>query len=202
MLFVPEKNVIFILPPRTGSTSIHNAVREAYPHSFLLYRHAERDAIPPGFEDMKVIGFVRHPLARMWSLYKFLCQLDPLTSAAWAQEEVMRLLESVQGKTFEDWLLHNEELFLPEHSGHPGLYQRHYMPETTKSQWHYLRPDLGTTIFHFTDLPGLMEEFGLPVMHLNKTTQRVKLPPLTKTIQKHLEAFHGWELELGLELEL
>lgn len=200
MLIIPEHNTILIFPPRTGSTTLHHAIRAAYPLSFLLYRHAERDAIPPGFEGFRVAGFVRHPLARMWSLYKFLCQLDPAGSASWAQASVMTLLESVQGKTFEDWLLHNEELFLPMLSGHPGLYQRHYMPETAKSQWLYLRPDLGTDILNFADLPGWMESMGLSPLHSNKTTKRLALPALSKNVLKHLEAHMSWELELNLEL--
>lgn len=200
MLIIPEHNTIAILPPRTGSTTLHYAVRDANPLSFLLYRHAERDAIPPGYESMNVVCFVRHPLSRMWSLYKFLCQLDPLTSADWAQNGVMDLLESVQGKTFEDWLLHNETLFLPQHSGHPGLYQAHYMPENTKSQWHYARPDLGTVILNFQDLPKHMEEWGLPAQHLNKTTQRVTAPKLEGKVLEHLEQFMSWELGLGLDI--
>lgn len=200
MLIVPEHNIIFIFPPRTGSTSLLNAIREVCPLSMLLYRHAERDAVPPGFESFRVAGFVRHPLTRMWSLYKFLCQLDPLTSATWAQEEVMRLLESVQGKTFEDWLLHNEELFLPPLTGHPGLFQRHYMPETTKSQWHYLRPDMGTDILLFSDLHNWMEAIGLPPMRLNKTTARLTMPELSKNVRNHLETHMSWELEMNLEL--
>lgn len=200
MLIIPERNAIFILPPRTGSTSLHYAIRDVYPLSMLLYRHAERDAVPPGFESFKVFGFVRHPLARMWSLYKFLCQLDPLKSADWAQGQVMTLLESVQGKTFETWLLQNEELFLPAASGHPGLYQRHYMPETAKSQWLYLRPDLGTEILPFSDLTNWMEHMGLPPRHLNQTTKRVAFPALTKNVRKHLEAHMSWELDMNLEL--
>jgi hypothetical protein len=199
MLIVPEHNAIFIFPPRTGSTTLHYAIRDVCPLSILLYRHAERDAIPPGFEAFKVFGFVRHPLARMWSLYKFLCQLDPEKSATWAQGQVMTLLESVQGKTFETWLLHNEELFLPAMTGHPGLYQRHYMPETTKSQWHYLRPDLGTEILPFADLANWMQHLGIPATHLNKTTHRLAMPELTKNISKHLEAHMLWELEMNLE---
>lgn len=200
MLIIPEKRAIIILPPRTGSSTIHNAVREACPFSFMLYRHAERDAIPPGFEDFHVFGFVREPLARMWSLYKFLCILDPLTSATWAQEEVMRLLESVQGKTFEEWLLTNEEPFLPAGTGHPGLYQLHYKPETHKSQYEYLRPDLGTAVLPYSHLGEWLRHHQLPELHENKTTDTLKMPAMTPAIAKHLEQFMEWELAMNLEV--
>lgn len=199
MLIVPEKKAILIFPPRTGSSTLHNAILQACPTSFMLYRHAERDCIPPGYESYQVFGFVRHPLARMWSLYKFLCGLDPLASATWAQEEVMRLLESVQHRTFEDWLLFNREPFLPADSGHPGLYQKHHMPETMKSQAWYLRPDLGTEIILFQRLPDWMETHGLPPLHLNASAHR-PIPPVSDKVELHLVAHMGWELGLGLDL--
>lgn len=199
MLVVPEQESILILPPRTGSTSLHHAIRETFPQSFLLYRHAERDAIPPGYESYSVVGFVRHPLPRMWSLYKFICSLDPMGSAKWAQEEVMRLLESVQGKTFEDWLLHNDRPFLPSDTVHPGLYQLRHTPENKRSQADYLLPDRGTTIIPFTELVPFMRHFGLPELHLNESTHRIPMRVPTREVQNHLETFMGWELALGLE---
>lgn len=199
MLIVPEKHTIFILPPRTGSSSLHTAVRQTFPQSFMLYRHAERPAIPAGYESYRVLGFVRHPLARMWSLYKFLCCLDPATSATWVQTHLVETVEHVQKfKGFEDWLLHNDRPFLPKGIGHPGLYQQVYDPENGKSQWDYLRPDLGTEVLHFQDLRGWMEHWGLPAVHLNGT-QRTYLPTLSRKGERHLEQFMEWELSLGLE---
>lgn len=199
MLVIPDKSTIFILPPRTGSSTLVNSIMQAIPHSFLLYRHAEADAIPPGYETFQVMGFVRHPLARMWSLYKFLCCLDPLRSERWAQNEVMRLLESVQGKTFEEWVLTNEEPFLPENSGHPGLYQKHYQPETHKSQAVYLRPDLGTVILPFAQLGSWMENQGLPALHENNTTSKLPMPEMTKALNEHFNRCMEWELAMSLE---
>lgn len=202
MLIIPETENIFVLPPRTGSTTLHHAVRDACPASFLLYRHAERDAIPAGYGAYKVGGFVRHPLTRMWSLYQFLCCLDPVTSAKWAQEEVTRHVENMQSFTgFEDWLLHNKQPFLPPNTGHPGLYQTSYRPETRRSQWEYLRPDLGTQVFRFQDLPAHMSRWGLTARHDNKSHGKPGfMPPMTPAIQTHLETYMAWELALGLEL--
>lgn len=199
MLVIPEHQTIVILPPRTGSSSIHEAVAAVSPGAFMLYRHAEADAIPPGYDGYRVTGFVRHPLARMWSLYKFCATLDPRTSATWAQEEVLRLAESVQGRNFDDWLLNNVELFLPAHTGHPGLYQTHYMPETRKSQHFYLRPDLGTEIVPFSELAHWMESCGLPVVHTNDSP-RLPIPPNSPAIELHLAKYMSWELSLGLEV--
>jgi hypothetical protein len=74
------------------------------------------------------------------------------------------------------------------------------MPETIKSQWHYLRPDLGTEILRFSDLAGWMQHMGLPAHHYNKTTARLAMPAMSKNITKHLEAHMSWELEMGLQL--
>lgn len=199
MLIVPEKKAILIFPPRTGSSTLHNAILQACPTSFMLYRHAEAEAIPPGYESYQVFGFVRHPLARMWSLYKFLCGLDPLASAAWAREEVMRLLESVQNTTFEDWLLYNREPFLPTGTGHPGLYQVYTGSETERSQWSYLRPDTGTTVIPFQFLASWMEDHQLPPLHLNASARR-PIPPVSDKVELHIAAHMGWELGLGLDV--
>lgn len=196
MLILPEKSAIFIFPPRTGSTSIKHAIMEAMP-SMLLYRHAERDAVPPGYGGYQVFGVVRHPLDRMWSLYKWIAALDATKSAKWAQGEVVRLQESILNRTFSDWLVNNEEPFLPEGSGHPGMFQLHYKPETRKSQFEYLRPDLGTTLIPFHILPAWMEEHGVKFPHDNRSVPR-PCPDMTPAMQKHLETYCEWELALGL----
>lgn len=200
MLVIPERETIFILPPRTGSSSLHNAVREQYPLAFILYRHAEREAIPTGYERYRVAGFVRHPLARMWSLYKFLCCLDPAKLGGhWAQEEVLLHVESIQRfKGFEHWLCNNERMFLPANTGNPQLYQRFYIPETRKSQKLYLCPELGTEILHFPDYAGWQEHMGLRPLR-NNATRRDKPPAIGREAQDHLEHFMAWENELGLE---
>lgn len=199
MLIVPEKRTIFILPPRTGSSSLHAAVQEQYPQAFMLYRHAERTAIPPGYEGYRVMGFVRHPLARMWSLYKFLCCLDPATSARWVQNELVEAVEHVQKfKGFEDWMVNNQRLFLPANTGHPGLYQKHYIPENWKSQGLYLAPELGTEVLFFPDLAKWFDAWGLPPMRVNETQNSVP-PRIGREASEHLEQWMRWEIELDLE---
>lgn len=200
MLVIPEHKTILILPPRTGSSTIHNAVRDCCPGSFMLYRHAEADAIPPGYESFRVTGFVRHPLARMWSLYKFCAMLDARNSPSWIQADVLRVVESIQRfKGFEDWLLNCNENLLPSGHPHPQLYQLHPMPENRKSQFVYLRPDLGTEVIPFSELGAWLERVGLPVLHKNISPAR-RLPPLTPAIEAHLDKHMGWELSLGLEV--
>lgn len=200
MLIVPERETILILPPRTGTSSLHTAVCEEYPHAFMLYRHAERNAIPPGYERYRVAGFVRHPLARMWSLYKFICCLDPANLGGhWAQDELIEAVENVQSfKGFEDWLCNNERLFVPKDKGEPQLYQFAYIPETKKSQRMYLRPDMGTEILHFPDFNGWLAHMGLPHLH-NNGTVKSDPPVIGREAWQHIEHFMKWEHELGLE---
>ncbi len=58
------------------------------------------------------------------------------------------------------WLLHNEVVFTQPLSitsarYNPGYAVMHMLPENRKSQFTYLRPDLGTQIFLFDDLDVL-----------------------------------------------
>lgn len=200
MLVIPEHQSIIIMPPRTGSSTIHAAVSAVSPSAFMLYRHAEADAIPEGYQGFRVTGFVRHPLARMWSLFKFCATLDPRSCPRWTQEEVLRIAESVQGRTFENWLVNNTELFLPQGHPNPQLFQMWYLPETRKSQFVYLRPDLGTEVLPFSELDAWLDHVGLPAMHENQSPPR-PLPPLTPAIEEHLERYFPWEMRLGLSLD-
>jgi hypothetical protein len=139
----------------------------------------------------------------MWSLFKFCATLDPRTSRRWTQEEVLRVAESVQGRTFEDWLLNNTGVV---HSARalskpPGFIQRWYVPETTKVQFLYLRPDLGTEVLPFSDLDGWLDHVGLPAMHENQSHAAPRCLPLTSAIEEHLERYFHMGCELGLSLD-
>ncbi|MBL3684559.1 hypothetical protein F2981_16960 [Sinorhizobium meliloti] len=56
---------------------VHCAARsvEKYPRSTLIYRHMEADGVPAGYDRWRKVGVVRHPVERLWSLYKFLAHL-------------------------------------------------------------------------------------------------------------------------------
>ena len=194
MLVIPETNTVFLFPPRTGSESLLESLHAAYPLSYLLYRHAEADAIPPGYENWRKIGFVRHPYMRLWSLYKLISTLPEKPAAAVLEAEMKRLLASVEKHTFEDWVLYNEELFISAEPPMPLLYQKHHIPETRKSQETTLRPDLGTVILKFQDLTKHMASWKLPECRINASPP-IELPKMSKAIKAHMKKYFVWDME-------
>lgn len=200
MLFLPEIQTIFIFPPRTGSSSLARQASAIFPRSFLLYRHMEADGVPVGYESWRKVGFVRHPLARLWSLFKYCSSNESfILLKKVIPEEVERVRKSVEGKTFEQWVLTNREPFLPKNSTLPYLYQLHHESETRKSQHVYLRPDLGTVVLKFEDLKKHMEGLGLNPQSVDAGTPQLPFPKMTPALRKHMKKYFEWEMSLGLE---
>jgi hypothetical protein len=199
MLIVPELKVIFIFPPRTGSDTLLVELMNKFPSSFMPYRHMEADGVPAGYEGWRKVGFVRHPLHRLFSLYKYCCVIACGEVIAPLRAEVDRVAASVQGHSFESWVLNNEELFVPKDSSLPILHQLHHIPETMKSQQVYLRPDLGTVVLKFQDLRQHMAAWGLDFDRQNGATVSVPLPPPSKKLRRHLRKYFAWELDMNLE---
>lgn len=201
MLVVPELHAIFIFPPRTGSDTLCLELMRMHPNAFLLYRHGEADLVPPGYESWRKVGFVRHPFARLWSLFKYCATMPDIQAHPALEQEIARVAQSVQGKSFEQWVLTNEELFLPADSGIPILHQKHHIPETRKSQEVYLRPDLGTVILRFQDLPEHMGAWGLDASKKRGSTPSPAVPKMTKKLKKHMLKYFPWDMAFP-DLEL
>lgn len=200
MLIIPEVQTIFVFPPRTASNTFCQELISAFPRSFLLYRHMEADGVPEGFERYRKVGFMRHPLSRLWSLFKFCSMINEEEVAKIFPAEAARVSKSVEGLSFESWVLNNKELFMPKDTGIPYLHQRHHMPETRKSQHVYLRPDLGTQIMKFQDLHKHMEGLGLnPAIHLGKSPSTV-MPKMTVKLKRHLEKYFLWDMQQDCEV--
>lgn len=195
MLIIPELHAVFIFPPRTGSDTLCVELMRAHPNAFLPYRHMEADGLPVGYDSWRRVGFVRHPLARLWSLFKYCSILSDQECVAELAPQVRRVVESVAGKSFEQWLVKNEEPFLPLDSGIPLLTQLHPKAETRKSQWEYLRPDLGTVILKFQDLPTHMAAWGLDATKRNGHTPQPEVPKVGKRAMKHLRHHFAWDFD-------
>lgn len=198
MLIVPELKVIFIFPPRTGSDTLCTELMGKFPNAFLPYRHMEADGLPVGYESWRKVGFVRHPLHRLFSLYKYCCVIADQEAIEPLRADVERVAASVKGLSFEQWVIKNTELFVPKDSGMPILHQLHNVPENVKSQEVYLRPDLGTIVLKFQDLPRHMAAWGLNPERKNGATVSVPLPKPSKRLQRHLNKHFKWELSMGL----
>jgi hypothetical protein len=153
MILVPEIETVVLLVPRTGSGTLRRAILATYPRAMMIYRHMEADGVPAGYDHWRRLGVVRHPVDRLWSLYKFL----QLFSGDHDPAYIAAMRESV-ARPFDDWLLHNETVFTSPYDSAgcgrfwPGYTVRHPLPENRKSQFLYLRPDLGTQVYPYEEL--------------------------------------------------
>jgi hypothetical protein len=207
MILIPDLETILLLVPRTGSGSLKRAVLAKYPNAMLLYRHMEADGVPQGYDRWQKIGVLRNPLDRLWSLFKFLQNFD----GPYHPEYAERQRYSVTGLTFSDWLQQNQTVFSDPYSSagglesHPGFSVRHPIPETRKSQFYYLRPDLGTAIYHFNELPMLAARLGVTLPHENRSYGYCggnTKPYMTPEAEEHMQRFFEWDFQQDAAFQL
>lgn len=198
MILIPEIQTIVILVPRTGTRSLKKAVAERYPQSMLLYRHMEADGVPQGYDRWRKVGVVRDPVERLWSLYKYLQRFGLDWCAEHDATYTAQMRASVR-VPFEDWLLSNELPFTTpyDRSGYnrffPAYCCRHPMPENRKSQFLYLRPDLGTEIYRFDVVEELFRDLDVSPGHQNGTAS-VSREPLTAAAAEYVARWFRWDL--------
>lgn len=196
MILIPEKELVILLVPRTGSGTLKRAVLAKYPRAIMPYRHMEADGVPAGYDRWKKIGVVRAPVARLWSLYKFLRR--PSTPTALSYPDHFNAMAATVQRPFEDWLLHNEAVFTSPHDSAnmgrfwPQFMVRHALPENRKSQFVYLRPDLGTVLWQFTDLPALAALLEIEIGHHNRTEES-DVPTLSPEARRYVEGVFEWD---------
>lgn len=196
MILIPELEIVVILVPRTGTGSLRRAVAASYPKSIMIYRHMEADGLPLGYDRWRRVGVVRHPVDRLWSLYKFLRDFggdhDPAYIAAQRASVAM---------PFSEWITGNETVFTsPYDSAGKGRFWpqftvRHPLPETRKSQFLYLRPDLGTSVFPFEDRAGLYGLLRIDDSHRANGTEPSDAPTISQAASDHVERFFSWDFD-------
>jgi hypothetical protein len=195
MLIIPEIETVLILVPRTGSSSLRRAVQDKYPQAMQIYRHMEADGIPRGYDRWRVVGIVRHPLDRLWSLYKFLQkfggdQHDP---------EFVSAMKRCVEKPFDEWIVENETVFTSPYDRagfgryYPQFTVNHALPENRKSQFVYLRPDLGTEVFRFEEISKLALALRIDLGRENRTSD-AEPPQLSVAARDHIKREFAWDL--------
>lgn len=198
MIIIPEIETVVILVPRTGTGSLRRAIAEKYPRSMLIYRHMEADGVPPGYDRWERVGCVRHPIDRLWSLYKFLADFGGRTEAGQHQSAYIEAMRVSVGRPFNDWIVNNEVVFTSpyDRSGEgryfPGYTVRHPLPENRKSQFLYLRPDLGTKVYRYSD-GGLLRRLGVePTNEIHRTEDRPP-PIISPGAYRYLKREFAWD---------
>jgi hypothetical protein len=206
MILIPEIETVVILTPRTGTRALKHAIAKRYPASHMLYRHMEADGVPHGYDRWRKIGVVRHPVDRLWSLYKYLdcfgidyCQEHDPTYT-----EMMRLSVC---RPFDEWLVHNDVVFTSPYDRaglgrfYPTYACRHPIPENRKSQFIYLRPDLGTVIYRYDDLSAIFELLGVQPGRENGTPAS-RHPKLSDEAIAYVQRWFSWDLQaIGLPVQ-
>ncbi len=196
MILIPEIEIVMILVPRTGTGSLRHAIGHRYPQSHMIYRHMEACGVPRGYDRWRKVGVVRHPLDRLWSLYKFM-----RTYRSEAHDSAYAA--SIQNSTrmeFSDWIIHNEVVFTsPYDRSGQGRYNalftnNHPIPENHKSQFLYLRPDLGTDVVRFDDLSEFAEVLDIDLGHIHKTSAG-PMPEISTKAWDHIGRVFAWDLE-------
>jgi len=193
MILIPEIETVVILVPRTGTGSLRRAISAKYPRSMLIYRHMEADGVPAGYDRWQKVGVVRHPTERLWSLYKFLRGFggdhDPAYVSATRGSAV---------RPFSEWIVSNTTVFTSPYDSDdrgrfwPHFTVRHPLPENRKSQFVYLRPDLGTRVFSYGD-PGFFDLLKVSPEEGHNRTAPSTRPDLTDAARFYMEKCFAWD---------
>jgi hypothetical protein len=196
MIIIPEIETVVILVPRTGSGSLRLAIAEKYPRSMAIYRHMEADGVPLGYDRWRKVGVVRHPIERLWSLYKFMRDYH---SHAHDPGYVAALRGSCR-LPFSDWIVDNEIVFTsPYDRGNKDRFfpyhaLRHPIPENRKSQFFYLRPDLGTKVYRYDKVQQLHGELGVAPERVHNATSIDNWPMLSTKTHRYIDSVFAWDM--------
>ena len=156
----------------------------------------EADGVPAGYDRWQKVGIVRDPVELLWSLYKFLENFGGGHDPAY----IGSMRASVR-MPFDDWIVHNETVFTSPYdcAGRGRFYPlytvRHPIPENRKSQFLYLRPDLGTEVHGFDDLKLLARQLRLKLPRKNATRDEPP-PQLSPTARSYVERVFEWDLQV------
>lgn len=198
MLIIPELETVVLQPPRTGSTSLRDAVLKRYPYAFTPYRHMERDGIPLGYDRWKTICIVRHPADRLASLYRYMKRFSSTTSIA-CEAWKRRMSEDVD-RPFAEWLWESHEIFTDpiNHDGTfiPRYAVRHPMPIARKSLWHWARPDLGPVdLLKLEDAPAIEACLDVSLERSN-ASKDCATAEACASVAEFLAFLHSWDMSL------
>lgn len=204
MIIIPELQKVVILVPRTGTTALKNAIRAKYPDAFMLYRHMEADGVPHAYDRWEKVGVIRHPVERLFSLYKY-CRHFSKHRNKPQFEAYRKAHEAATACSFNEWLLTNTLPFNNQYDSaypdrvHPQYACLHSIPENRKSQWLYLRPDIGTRIWAYEDLAGYADHLGVTLDVTNVSLPMDK-PPLTAAAMGHVCNWFKWDFRAHADL--
>lgn len=193
MIIIPEIETVFLHPPRTGAQAVKKGIKERYRGAFEITKHLEACSIPEEFSTYTKMGILRNPLDRLFSLYKHY-KLEGAWDGPFNEE-----LRANSVLPFDEWILKNNHIFAkPEVADktYPKYLTIHKLPENRKSQYFYLRPDLGTIVIPYEHIQEIENGLDIKITSTTNSTRDVpprKTPLIGGDALLHMQTFFHWD---------
>lgn len=201
MIIIPSMRTVVLTPPKTGSRSIRLAVLETHHDAVSPYRHMERAGIPEEARGFDVVGIMREPRRRLFSVWHYMqTRLQDHPSDPNRSRE---LREDAQCHSFEDWLEKSSHTFNSNVAssglrfGPPYVVKDDFTPIARRSLEGTFRPDLGEiTLIALEDLAEIEGRLGISLAGLRENDSgsgRLDIPESTK-IESHMKTYFSWDM--------
>lgn len=196
MIIIPEIETVLLQPPRTGTSSVKDAVLAHYPKAFAIYRHMEYAGIPAGYERWRVVSQVRDPLDRMKSLFQYMRNPEVRSGT---DKEWLASVQKDTAQGFEHWLLHGRYVFAnpspsPYTDFRPRYMVRYPFREQIKSQSLWAAP--ADEIIRYE---SLVEDARVS-LNIDLGIHRGRSLPVdieyTEECRRHMWRYHSWDMGL------
>jgi hypothetical protein len=159
----------------------------------------EADGVPQGYDRWRRVGVVRKPVDRLWSLYKYLKRFGLDVCQEHDKVYTAQMRESVD-RPFDEWIVHNERPFTTPYDAtgqgrfFPAYCCRHPLPENRKSQFIYLRPDLGTHVYRYDMVEALYSDLDVKPPRINGTDES-HAPSLSDAAERYVAQWFDWDIK-------
>ena len=209
MIIIPELKIVLVQPPRTGSTSLREAIMAKYPKAMNIYRHMERSGVPMGYENWRVVCQMRPALPRLRSLYRYM--KNPISTGNGINAEWKAAVQADTDRPFSEWLTDGVHPFALQGDRNSPHFNPFYgtdvganleLPIARRSVWFWARPDLGPVDLLWTgDIERADELLGVRPRVSNKSHRgQGDVEPFEnyeahQRIGRHLETYFAWDAE-------
>lgn len=197
MFIIPELKKVVIVPPRTASTSLRNAVRDKYPKAMILYRHGEWGLVPSGYETYTPVYVLRHPVERLHSLWRYMGAVDKERCPNAPAEWLKRVREDAD-RPFKDWLLYSEELFNDGDNSPDGAHYHTLFkcPAARKSAAQFLCEAKNVEIVRFGEYDDYVQKLGVSKLPWVNSAPDKDRPVVDEEMTEFLFKWHEDDLKL------
>lgn len=202
MIIIPSRHLVILTPPKTASRSIRFAVLARYEDAWSPYRHMERPGIPLSAKGYDVVGIIREPRRRLFSIWHYMrTRLEDHPSDP---DRSRALREDAGPWPFETWLDKNRHPFNPNHDARGARFGPPYVciddrtPIARRSLRDTFRPDLGEITLLPLEDPVSIEDhldISLDGLRENETgSGNIPMPDCPR-IEDHMKTWFSWDID-------